>query len=282
MAENRWKLVVDRQGVTIASDRFRLTATGPAPVAADLLPDDRPDDAVLAAMDAGELANALAELQSMTRQTYGQFCGLSQAAEMVGERWALLVIRDLIVGPKRFAELRAGLPRLSADILCARLRELVHFDVVRERPVAGETVYELTDYGRALEEVVLALGRWGALALRGPRPEDVITADSVIMALRACFRPEAAAGARIGFELRLGVDTRVYAQVVDGAANVGVGPLPDADLVLDAGTALKALLTGEVTPAQDGGLTVLAGDPALLDRFVRIFHIQPVTAALSP
>src|SRR5215207_6969550 len=99
----------------------------------------------------------------MSNRTFGQYCGLARALELVGERWALLVVRDLVLGPKRFTDLRRGLPRIPTNVLSARLRELEEAGVVRRRVLprpASSVVYELTEYGRELDEVVLPLGRW--------------------------------------------------------------------------------------------------------------------------
>src|SRR5919198_6110493 len=103
----------------------------------------------------------------MTSRTYEQFCGVARALDLVGERWALLVVRDLVLGPKRFTDLRRGLPGMGTNILAARLKELEHAGVVRRRtlpPPAASAVYELTEWGHELEPVVLALGRWGSRA----------------------------------------------------------------------------------------------------------------------
>ncbi|SDJ49823.1 DNA-binding transcriptional regulator, HxlR family [Actinokineospora alba] len=273
MTDNQWKLVVDREGVTIASDRFRLTAAGAVPA---------PDEAVIEAMESSQLDGIISELQSMTRRTYGQFCGLSRAVEMIGERWALLIIRDLLVGPKSFTDLAEGFPRLSIDVLCARLREMEHFGVVEETMKDGDMTYELTAYGRALDEVVLALSRWGALSLEDPRPEDIITENSVIMALRSTYQAEAAAGLTASFELRLDQIT-IHAKVVDGVLKTGAGSLPDADLVVELGPALKMLMSGEMTPAQaiEAGHVGLTGDASLFPRFVSLFQITPVPVPVS-
>src|SRR4051794_8066328 len=105
------------------------------------------------------------------RRTYGDSCGIARALDLVGERWALLVVRELMLGPKRFTDLRAGLRNLSADVLAQRLRQLEAAGVVRRRtlpPPAGSRVYELTDWGRDLEPALLALGRWGSRAALPP------------------------------------------------------------------------------------------------------------------
>src|SRR6266536_5281850 len=128
----------------------------------------------------------------MAKRAYGQFCGLAHAIEIVGERWALLIIRDLLVGPRRFTDLHQGLPKIPTNLLSTRLKELERAGVVRRRILprpAASIVYELTDYGRELEDTVLALGRWGARSLRDAAPGDIATVDSLIMAMRSTFRP---------------------------------------------------------------------------------------------
>jgi DNA-binding HxlR family transcriptional regulator len=221
----------------------------------------------------------------MSSRTYGQYCGLAHAMELVGERWALLVIRDLITGPKRFTDLRNGLPRIPTNILSARLKELEASGVIHRRLLPrpqGSVVYELTPYGRELDDVVLRLGRWGVRSLGQPRPEDIVTTDSLIIALRSSFVRGAAEGLHAGYELRLG-DIVIHALVDDGTVDVEQGPLPRPDLVIDTGPELRALLAGELTPgdALASGAIRLTGDPVLLDQFVDIFQIPapPAPAA---
>jgi DNA-binding HxlR family transcriptional regulator/putative sterol carrier protein len=221
----------------------------------------------------------------MTRRHYGQFCGLAHALELVGERWALLIVRDLVPGPKRFTDLRRGLPRIPTNVLSARLKELEGAGIVHRRVLPrpdGSVVYELTDYGSELEDVVLRLGLWGARSLGQPRPDDVLTNDSVIMALRATFRPDHAQGLEATYELRLG-DVVVHARVDGGALDVAKGPAEGADLVIETGPALRALLAGELGPdeAVAGGSVRLTGDPTLLARFVEAFRIPPPPAGYA-
>jgi DNA-binding HxlR family transcriptional regulator/putative sterol carrier protein len=211
------------------------------------------------------------------RRAYGQYCGLARAAEMVGERWALLIVRDLLVGPKRFTDLRRGLPRIPTNILSERLKELEDSGVVRRRVLprpTGSIVYELTEYGAQLEDAVVQLGRWGARSLGEPRPDEIVTLDSLIMALRTTFRPEAARGRRAKFELRLG-EIVLHACVEGGSVTVGEGPPPRADLVIETGPGLKALMAGEISPsaAIEHGQVRLSGDSQLLTRFVEMFRI---------
>jgi DNA-binding HxlR family transcriptional regulator len=276
MTEARWKLVVDQQGVTIASDRFQFTATGPATGHDEHAADDavlEAADAVLAESD--QMEAIIAELQTWTRSTYGQFCGLSRALEVVGERWVMLIIRDLLISPKRFADLRRGLPRIPAETLTTRLKELEHTGIVQRREDAdAEEVYELTEYGGELEDISHRLGLWGARLLGEPRPEDIFTPDALVTALRASFVPSKARDLRVGYELRFG-ELVIHARIDNGTLHAAAGALPEADLVIEPGPMLKALMAREVTPEQalQSGNMRLTGDPELLNRFVEVFYI---------
>jgi len=197
---------------------------------------------------------------------------------VVGERWTLLLIRDLLVGPKRFSDLQRGLPKMPSNILTSRLKELEAAGIVQRRAQArplGGVVYELTENGRQLEDTVIALGRWGAKQLGETRPEEIITDDSIAMALRTIFRAEAAARDDIAFELRLG-EIVAHAHVRDGAVSVGRGPLPAPDLVIEGGPDIRRLLAGEMTPkdAVKHGVVRVHGKRVLLERFVQLFRIE--------
>ena len=134
-----------------------------------------------------------------TMRTYGDGCAIARALDLVGERWALLVVRELLLGPKRYTDLRRGLPNASPNVLSHALRELERAGVIRRRklpPPAGARVYELTAWGRELEETVMSLGRWAARSpTRAERRSDR-SADSIILALRSLFDPGAAHGLR--------------------------------------------------------------------------------------
>lgn len=214
----------------------------------------------------------------VSTRTYGQFCGFARALEIVGERWAMMIVRDLLVGPKRFGELQRGLAKIPTNILTARLKELEAAGVVQRRASpqpGGGVLYELTPRGTELEAPVLALGRWGAKNLLDePRPDEIVTNDSMIMALRTTFQPQAANGTRASYELRMGPIV-IHARVADGKVAVGAGPLPDADLVIEAGPALKSVMAREITPKEaiDRNVVQLMGDPKLFERFAELFRI---------
>jgi DNA-binding HxlR family transcriptional regulator len=238
-------------------------------------------------------------VDGVTTRTYGQYCGVARALEMVGERWALLIIRDLLVGPKRYTDLRSGLPKIPTNVLATRLKELEQAGVVvrrvQPRP-SGAVVYELTPYGAELEELVLGLGRWGARSLGELRPGEIATADSLIMALRSTFQPSEAAGLKVGYELRFG-DVVIHARVEAGSLITGEGPAAaadvganveadaaaaadvgaPADLVVEAMAPLSPLLSGELSAADvlANGIVRITGEPAELDRFAALFRIGP-------
>ncbi|RIX26401.1 winged helix-turn-helix transcriptional regulator [Amnibacterium setariae] len=211
----------------------------------------------------------------MAARDYGQSSGITRALELIGERWALLIVRDLLVGPRRYGELAAGLPRIPTNILASRLKELQEAGVLRRAPRSRVIVYELTPFGRELEPVVLALGAWGFKAMGGARDEQAISPDSMTMDLRSAFRPEAAAGLPpTAYAARL--DAAELLIRVDGPAlDVQRGPGP-ADLVFEGGRAIHRLITGEIAPQRaitDGLVRVRSGDGLLLDRFATTFRL---------
>lgn len=221
----------------------------------------------------------------MSVRDYGQYCGFARALEMVGERWAMMIVRDLFVGQKRFTDLHRGLAGIPTNVLTARLKELENAGVIRRRVLPRperSVVYELTEYGAELEDVVVRLGRWGAKSLGEPRCDEIVTVDSVIMAMRSTFKPEAARKLRASYELRFG-EIVIHAIVRRGTVDVAEGPIPNPDLVIETGPAIKGLMTGEMSPAGaiKSGAVRIVGDERLLDRFVEAFQIDPKPAAHS-
>ncbi len=227
--------------------------------------------------DPGEMSAVVMEFEAITKRSYGQFCGVARALEVIGERWALLVVRDLLVTAKTFDELRRGLPRIPADTLATRLRQFERAGITRRRTRAGQPeveVHELTEYGRQLDEITLRLGRWGAQMLHDPRPEEIVTPDSLVMAMRATFRPEHAHDVRAVFEIHI-EDIVINLVVMDGTLRATTGEHEAPDLVMYPGRAMQLLMSGEMTPHEaltDGHVTV-SGDPVLLTRFSEIFRI---------
>ncbi|WP_097321524.1 winged helix-turn-helix transcriptional regulator [Paractinoplanes atraurantiacus] len=195
-----------------------------------------------------------------TSRSYGDACSIARALDVVGERWSLLVVRELLLGPQRFSDLRRALPGASSNMLTDRLRELESHDVVARSP-AG---YELTESGRGLEPVVLALGGWG---MRFPLPADAhLSATSVLLFLRGSRDP----GSRATYRIELG--DRAWAVTAgDGPLHIETGaPVhADAGLRTDPAT-LNALLDGSVTlaAARAAGTAALSGDEAALKRLL--------------
>ena len=219
----------------------------------------------------------------MTNQSYGQFCGLARALEVVGEPWALMVVRDLLSGPKSLAALRDGLPAVSDGTLGERLGDLEFAGVLTrgapESPGADGD-YELTEYGYELDDVIVTLSRWGARKLGGPRNDEVITSASMITALRATFVPEAARGLQMTYVLRFGPVT-IHASILDGEVDIAPGTVDDPDLIIETGPAINALMAGEISPreALESGSVRLTGDPDLLEWFTELFKIPPAPPA---
>jgi len=211
----------------------------------------------------------------MAARDYGQFSGITRAMELVGERWALLIVRDLLVGPRRYGELAASLPRIPSNILATRLKELQEAGVLRRAPRSRVIVYELTPFGRELEPVVLALGAWGLRAMGEARDEQAISADSMTIDLRTAFRPDAAAALPpTAYAARLAAADLLIR--VDGRSldvRPGSGP---ADLVFATDATIHRLIAGDVDPAralERGLVRVVDGDERLLERFATTFHL---------
>jgi DNA-binding HxlR family transcriptional regulator len=219
-----------------------------------------------------------------TRRSYGDACGIARALDVVGERWALLVVRELLLGPLRFSDLRRALPNASSNLIADRLRELEDRGVVARRTLprpAGSSVYELTEWGQRLEPIVLALGNWG---IRVPLPvtPTMLSATSVLLFLRAAARPDSTAAPTV---CRLDLDERVWTvRSEDGHVQVESGEpsRPDASLRTDPQT-LNALLQdpGKFDAAVADGSVALTGDQLALRRLLdAVAH--PVPTCGSP
>jgi DNA-binding HxlR family transcriptional regulator len=218
-------------------------------------------------------------------RTYCDGCAAAHALDLVGERWALLAVRELLLGPKRFTDLRAGLPGASPNVLAQRLRELERAGVMRRRklpPPAASRVYELTEWGMELEPVIVQLGRWGA---RSPsRPRDVeVGIDSLVLSFRTMFDPVAAENLRANYELRLGEDV-FRAMVADGRFVIARGSAERPDAIIEADAATLAALIYEnrqLTEAMRSGDIQIEGDVSAVARFLNLFPLpEPATPAI--
>lgn len=207
------------------------------------------------------------------RGDYFDGCPSAHALDLIGDRWALLVVRELLLGSKRFTDLRRGLPRISRNVLSQRLDDLEAAGVLGRRtlpPPSASAVYELTDRGLELESVLQAIGRWGARSPLLP-DSDSLGADTFVLGLRSRFDPLAAEGLDASYELRVKQETFDF-QIDDGELTVrrGASDGPTAVLSVDAG-AMAAVargarpLSSALSPASDG--TTRAG----VKRFARLF-----------
>ena len=214
-----------------------------------------------------------------SRRRYEDACGAAHALDLVGERWALLVMRELMLGPKRFSDLRADLPGISANVLTQRLEGLEAAGVLVRRklpPPASAQVYELTPWGYESEPIFQTLGRWAA---RSPQhdPTLPLSAVSLFLSFRTMLDAERARGlvARVGF--RIGAET-FLARLARGRIEVERGPLENVDVVFaGAAPAIAAAVYGgqPLTALERAGMLAVEGDRALAERFVTLFPLPP-------
>jgi DNA-binding HxlR family transcriptional regulator len=205
------------------------------------------------------------------KRTYREYCAIARSLDLLGQRWTLLIVRDLFLGPQRYTDLQAGLPGIASDILTARLRTLEDEGLVRRRelpPPAPATVYELTDAGGRLGPVIRALGEVGLTLLDKPAPGEAINAGPVVMSLNLTFRPDALPDLRETYALE--IDGRAFTVAVElGTVRTerGAPASPVATFRTDART-MVALLRGESAAA---AAVEVGGDPAALERFTAAF-----------
>ena len=223
-----------------------------------------------------------------TTRTYGDGCAVARGLDLVGERWALLVIRELLLGAKRFTDLKRGLPNASPNTISERLRELERHGIVRRTklpPPTSAYVYELTHWGRELEQTVLSLGRW---AVRSPSQpgddpvgDDPVGVDSVVLAFKTLFDSAAAGAMRATYGLRIG-DDRFRIEVSGGQIEVARGDAdrPDATIETDLAVLREVVWGGDsLADALRAGTMRVEGDRLALERLFRLFPMpEPATA----
>ena len=216
-------------------------------------------------------------MRESRRRTYDDGCAAAHALDLVGERWALLVVRELLLGPKRFTDLRAGLPGASPNVISQRLRDLEGVGIVRRRklpPPAASRVYELTPWGEELEPVIVRLGRWGARSPSKPR-DAALGVDSLVLSLRTMFDPVAAEGFEASYELGFGED-RFCAVVDDGRFEISRGSADGPDVIVetDSNTLAALIYAGRpLAEALESGDLKIEGDPAAFERFLGLFPL---------
>lgn len=211
------------------------------------------------------------------KRSYDDGCATAHALELIGERWALLVVRELVLGPKRFGDLRRSLPGISPNVLTQRLQELEAASIAVRRklpPPASVWVYELTGWGRDLEPLIREIGRWAARSPTLPmgRPMSV---NSLVLSFRTMFDPAAARGFRATIALTLdGLPFR--AEIADGALEIepGEAETPDAAIDADPNALAQVVYGGEALDrAIRGGALRIEGDRKAVERFVTLFPL---------
>jgi DNA-binding HxlR family transcriptional regulator len=217
-------------------------------------------------------SGASADEGTLPGRTYGDGCAIAHALDLVGERWALLVVRELLLGPKRFTDLQAGVPNARANVLSQRLRDLERFEIVQRRklgPPARAQVYELTARGRALEPLLLQLGDWGRRSPFLPRGRE-IGLDSLMLALKTHVDP--AKCPDLSATCLLVVDDDAFTARIDSGhltITRGEPVSPDVTVRTDAGT-FRALVI-ERQPAdrlRSENRLVITGDETAFDRLI--------------
>jgi DNA-binding HxlR family transcriptional regulator len=211
------------------------------------------------------------------KRTYEDGCAAAHALNLLGERWSLLVVRELMLGPKRFSDLRRSLPGISANVLTQRLAELEAGHLLRRRdlpPPASVQVYELTPWGYELEPVFRVLGRWAARSPLLPLGLPM-SVNSVILSMRTMFDPARAGDLRLVIDLRLGPE-RFRIAVAEGRLDAARGEAAEPDVALDTDPdTLAALLYAGASPEELAatGAVRATGDLAALRRFLALFPL---------
>lgn len=204
----------------------------------------------------------------MTKRSYQQNCALARASDVIGERWSLLLLRDLAIFPRRFNELQSSLKGMGSNLLASRLKDLEAADLVRRgKGEHGGPVYALTERGRALEPALLALIRWGLSYGPENRPGDHHQKDWDLLALKALFQPSRARGLSVSVQFDAD-DFIGWARIADQQMTVGLGDADDADIRVAA--AVADLFLGAGDPSDH----LASGDPAVLKRFMSAFALR--------
>lgn len=217
------------------------------------------------------------------KRWYDDACGTALALELVGERWALLVVRELMFGPRRFSDLRAGLPGISANVLTQRLAGLIRVGIVERQdapPPAAGHLYALTPWGHESEPAIQALGRWAA---RSPLhdPGLPLSAASLMLSFRTMLDGERARGLAMAIGFTLGREA-FAARLGEGAITItrAIADAPDVAICSDPVSVASVVYGGRpIADAEAAGVLALSGDRALAERFVTLF---PLPAKVGP
>lgn len=208
---------------------------------------------------------------SVSRRRYGQFCPLARSLDLLGERWTLLIVRDLLAGPRRYTDLRTSLLGLATDVLATRLRELQDAGIVRRREIPPPTpaaVYELTERGQGLKPTIVELSRWGRDLLADATPGDRLPESMRALGFEVAFHPEEAHGIEETYEVEVD-GNRVGLHVRDGTLRVEPGGAPDA--VVKVATDEQGFM--EMARSRPSERVQVEGDPAAYARMGRMFYL---------
>lgn len=216
--------------------------------------------------------------QNKPKRTYNQYCALAKALDVVGQRWTLLLIRELLSGPKRFTDLREGLPGIGTNLLSDRLTFLKDRDIIEQTdlpPPASSTVYRLTEKGNALEDVIRDLQQWGLQLLGEPEDEEHFNPRWALEGILAAFEPELAKDIEKCYEFDIDGEifhVEIADQSIEG--NQGAASEPDLSVKIDSDTFLR-ITTDNTDPvdAYKNDQYQLEGDLDSFEQFFRFFKL---------
>lgn len=218
----------------------------------------------------------------LKKRAYSDGCAAAHALDLVGDRWALPVMREMMLGPRRFSDIRAALPGLSANVLTQRLEELERNSIVQRRklpPPASVQVYELTPWGLEAEELLKVMGRWAA---RSPHKEaGPMSPVSIVLSLRTMFSPAQAQNMFLRVGLFFGEESYL-AEIHDGTIAVDRGDIDNVDVLFTGDqNAFVACLYGKVPLADVADQLTVTGDRAQVDSFLSLFPLPPTAPDLT-
>lgn len=219
----------------------------------------------------------------MVKRTYQQYCPMAYSLDIIGERWTLLIIRELLFGPRRFTDLHEGLPGVGSNLLSQRLKDLEQANIIERSklpPPARTDAYRLTEAGRDLEPVMIALLQWGKRFLQMSPPEgDIHSVMSLMCGLKEIFQPHLAQDTRLTTEMH--IDAEVFRiRIREGMLDIRQGLADEADLIFQVSLDTLLLLLGEIMLPQEaidsGMLLVSHGNHDMVKSFWNLFEPSPI------
>lgn len=226
------------------------------------------------------MPTAVSDHYLMNKRTYNQFCPLAYSLDVIGDRWTLLIIRELMFGPRRYTDLQQGLPGIGTNLLAKRLKDMEAADIISQQklpPPAASHVYTLTERGKSLQPIIMQLAEWGKPYLaEGFQSDDYFSTVSCMSALRMMFTPEKATGISATVDISRGSEA-FFVQVHRGvlAVQTGLAPLADASVRFDDLKMLLMLIGNPATrqQAQASGMMTLTGDETVFDSLLGAFNL---------